>query len=55
VPRVVKSIAFFDHLAARQQHECERHYLNVHVPFILQTMQAVCSAFDVFVWMRSPV
>jgi hypothetical protein len=41
VPRVVKSIAFFDHLAARQQDECERHYLNVHVPFILQTLQAV--------------
>jgi hypothetical protein len=41
VPRVVKSIAFFDHLAARQQDECERHYLNVHVPFILQTLQTV--------------
>jgi len=37
MPRVVKSLAFFDHLAAQSQDECERHYMSVHVPFILRS------------------
>jgi len=41
MPRVVKSLAFFDHLAAQSQDECERHYMSVHVPFILRTLQSV--------------
>jgi hypothetical protein len=39
VSRVVKSIAFLDHRPDRSDEECDRHYLQRHVPLVINMMR----------------
>jgi hypothetical protein len=40
VSTVVKSIAFFNHLPDKSEEACERHYLEHHVPLVVNMMSA---------------
>ena len=37
--RVVKSIAFLDHLPGKSEEACDRHYVQHHVPFVVNMMR----------------
>jgi len=39
VSTIVKSIAFFDHLADKSEEACDRHYLQHHVPLVVNMMR----------------